>query len=282
MFSTHLGPLKLTLVGDGLFRLDGGAVFSVVPRVLWERKKRPDERHRIAMAANCLLVERGSDLVLVDVGLGEKLDAKGRDVFGMEEGATRLPEAIRQAGYELGDVTLVLPTHLHFDHCGWMTRDDGTGRFVPTFPKARYFLERGELKHARHPNVRDASSYDARNWEPLFEAGVAELFDDDFSPVPGVTAVKVRGHNADMCIVLLDGGGERGVFWADLVPTTAHVATAWVMSFDLYPLETMANKEKWIKKAAEGGWLCFYDHEADKPVGRLVESKPGRYRAEPL
>jgi glyoxylase-like metal-dependent hydrolase (beta-lactamase superfamily II) len=256
MFSTHLGPLKLTLVGDGLFRLDGGAVFGVVPRVLWERKKRPDEHNRIPMATSCVLVERGSDLVLVDVGLGDKLDARDLGVFGMEKGATRLPEAIRQAGYELGDVTAVLPTHLHFDHCGWMTRDNGSGRLVPTFPKARYFLERSELEHARHPNVRD------------------------FSPVEGVRAVKVRGHNADMCIVTFDGGGERAVFWADLVPTTAHVATAWVMSFDLYPLETMANKETWIRRAAEGGWLCFYGHEADEPVGRIVESKPGRYRAE--
>lgn len=284
----QLGALKLTLVDDGPFRLDGGAMFGVVPRPLWERKKPPDERNRIAMTTNCLLVERGSDLLLIDAGIGEKNDAKFRGMFGMAEDATRLPEAIRRAGYDLGDVTHVLPTHLHFDHCGWCTRRQGEN-LVPTFPKARYFLQRGELEHARHPNARDRASYDPRNWEPLFDAGVAELFDDDFSPVEGVTAVRVPGHNADMCIVLLDGddepgkpqadGTQRAVFWADLVPTTAHVAYPWIMGFDLYPLETVANKEKWIPRAAEGGWLSIFDHEVDEPVGRLIEVEPGKYKA---
>ncbi len=281
----NLGTLKLTLVSDGPFRLDGGSMFAAVPRPLWEKKKPPDERNRIPMTTNCLLVERGSELLLIDVGIGEKNNARFRDMMGMDEEATRLPEAIRQVGYEPGDVTHVLPTHLHFDHCGWNTRYDGD-RLVPTFPNARYFLQRGEVQHARHPNVRDRSSYDPRNWEPLFEAGLVELFDDDFSPVEGVTAIRVPGHNADMCIVLLDGdpepGKERAVFWADLVPTTAHVAYPWIMSFDLYPLETIANKEKWIPRAADGGWLSFFDHETEEPVGRLVENKPGRYRSEPV
>ncbi len=281
----RLGSLELTLVSDGPFRLDGGAMFAAVPRSLWEKKKPPDERNRIAMTTNCLLVERGSELLLIDVGIGEKNDARFRAMMGMDEGATRLPEAIRRAGYELGDVTHVLPTHLHFDHCGWNTRYDGD-RLVPTFPNARYFLQRGEVEHARHPNARDRSSYDPRNWEPLFEAGVAELFDDDFSPVEGVTAIRVPGHNADMCIVVVDGDPvpekERAVFFNDLVPTTAHVAYPWIMGYDLYPLETIANKEKWIPRAAAGGWLCFFDHEAEDPIGRLVEERPGRYRSEPV
>ena len=285
-----LGSLKLTLVSDGPFRLDGGAMFGVVPRPLWEKVKPPDERNRIAMATNCLLVESGSELLLIDVGIGEKNDARFRDMFGLEEGATRLPEAIRRAGYDLGDVTGVLPTHLHFDHCGWATRQEGD-KLVPTFPRARYFLQRGEVGHARNPNARDRASYDERNWEPLFEAGVVELFDDDFSPFGGVTAIRVPGHNADMCIVVLDGEPtdgesvtkkERAVFWADLVPTTAHVAYPWIMSYDLFPVQTLENKEKWLPRAAEGGWLCFFGHESDEPVGRLVEEREGRYRAEPV
>lgn len=279
------GDLRISLLSDGPFRLDGGAMFGVVPRPLWVKKKPPDERNRISMSTNCLLVERGRELLLIDTGIGEKNDAKFRDMFGMSEDAMRLPEAIREAGYDVGDVTQVLLTHLHFDHCGWNTRYDGD-RLVPTFPKARYFLQRDEVEHARRPNPRDDASYDPRNWEPLFEAGVVELFDDDFSPLRGVRAVRAPGHNADMCIVLLDGDDvpekKRAVFWADLVPTTAHVAYPWIMGFDLYPLETMANKEKWIPRAAEGGWLSFFDHEADEPVARLVEVKPGRYRAEPV
>lgn len=279
--SLPLGDIKLTLVSDGPFRLDGGAMFGVVPRPLWSEAKPPDELGRISMSTNCLLVERGRDLCLIDTGIGDKLNTKAGEMFGMDENAMRLPEAIRQAGYALGDVTHVLLSHLHFDHCGWNTRSEGD-RLVPTFPKARYFIQRDEVEHARDPNPRDKASYDPRNWEPLFEAGVVELFDDDFSPLEGVRAVRAPGHNADMCIVLIDGGQQQAVFWADLVPTTAHVAYPWVMSFDLYPLDTMKNKEKWIPQAAEGEWLCFFDHETEKPVGRLVESRPGRYRAEPV
>ncbi len=277
----ELGSLSLSLVDDGDYRLDGGAVFGAVPKVMWEEYKTPDETNRIRMATNSLLVERGSELLLIDTGIGDQGGAHFRDIFGMEEGATRLPEQIRRAGYELGDITHVLLTHLHFDHCGWNTQ--GSDRPKPTFPKARYWLERGEVEHARHPNVRDRSSYDPVNWEPLFEAGVVELFDDQGSPIEGVEAVKVPGHNDDMCIVLLDGGeGEEAVWWTDLVPTAAHLPYPWIMGFDLFPVTIMENKQQWLPRAAEGGWLCFFGHETDEPVGRLIESRPDRYRSEPV
>ncbi len=275
----------MQLVDDGGFRLDGGAMFGVVPRVLWERQKPADSRNRIAMTTNCLLVERGQDLLLIDAGIGDKHDDRRfYDQFGMPADAVRLPEQISQAGYELGDITHVLPTHLHFDHCGWLTREIG-GELRPTFPNARYWLQRDELLHARQPNARDRASYDARNWEPLLEAGVVELFDDHARPIEGVEAVRAPGHNADMCIVLLDGGeaaaGEvnKAVFWADLVPTTAHLPYPWVMGFDLYPLDTMANKERWLPRAAAEDWWCFFCHEVEHPIGKLRQVKPGRYQS---
>jgi glyoxylase-like metal-dependent hydrolase (beta-lactamase superfamily II) len=281
----ELGDFDLTLVSDGVFRLDGGAMFGVVPRTLWEKVAPPDERNRIRMATNCLLVARGSDLLLIDTGIGDKHDAKFQANYGIDPEATRLPESIRQAGYDLGDVTHVLLSHLHFDHCGWSTREAG-GRLVPTFPSARYWIQRGEVEHARHPNDRDRASYDPRNWEPLFEAGVVELFGDKDSetaePIPGVRVVRAPGHNADMCIVLLDGGsGERAVFWADLVPRATHVPYSWIMSYDLYPLTTLENKRIWLPRAAEGNWLCVFEHDPDVPFARLVEEKPGRYKAVP-
>ena len=284
----HLGDQKLTLVQDGEFRLDGGAMFGVVPKTLWERRKAADEVNRISMVTNCLLVESGDELLLVDTGVGDKNDAKFRKIFGLEEGAVRLPESISEAGYELGDVTHVVLSHLHFDHSGWNTRDEG-GRLRPTFPKARYWLQQGEVEHARAPNERDRASYDPRNWEPLFEAGVVELFEDGAEPIPGVRAVRAPGHNRDMCVVLLDGavegaddGGSRGIFFADLVPTAAHVPYPWIMGYDLFPLETLANKKRWLPRAAEGGWLCIFEHDPDLPWGRLRESRPGRLEAEPL
>ncbi len=323
----RLGDLDLKLVNDCGFRLDGGAMFGVVPRTLWQRVKPPDEENRIQMATNCPLVARGGELVLIDSGIGDKNDAKFRAIFGLESEARRLPEAIRAAGYEPGDVTHVLLTHLHFDHCGWNTREDGAGRLVPTFPNARYWLERGEVEHARNPNLRDRASYDGRNWEPLFAAGLVELFDGEAEPVPGVRAVKTPGHNRDMCIVLLGdhggartagtgagdgtpaggqaaGGGRsaagaagaaagdgptagddptaaaRAVFWADLVPTSAHVPYPWIMGYDLYPVTTLENKQRWLPRAAEGGWLSIFEHDPEVPLARLAADGRGGFLAE--
>lgn len=281
----RLGELELTLVSDGEFRLDGGAMFGVVPRTLWEKQKPPDALNRIRMGTNCLLVSRGNDLLLVDTGIGDKNDARFREIYGMDPAAVRLTESIRQAGYEPGDVTHVLLSHLHFDHCGWNTREEG-GRVVPTFPRATYWLQRGEVEHARNPNERDRASYDPRNWEPLFEAGVVELFGDEAEPVPGVRAVRAPGHNADMCIVLLDGGdgdgGAKAVFWADLIPTAAHVPYPWIMGYDLYPMTTLENKRRWLPRAYQEGWLSIFEHDPDLPLARLVEDKPGRFRAVPV
>lgn len=279
----HLGDLKLTLVSDGGFKLDGGAMFGVVPKPLWQRAKPADERNRIQMATNCLLVERGDDLLLIDTGIGDKNDEKFADIFGLE-GGRRLPESIEAAGYALEDVTHVLMTHLHFDHCGWNTLRASGGEVVPTFPNARYVISRGELEHADAPNQRDRASYLPDNWRPLVEAGLVDLFDGEAEPVPGVRAIEVPGHNANMCVVRLDGGGaeHQAIFWADLVPTAAHVAYPWIMGYDLYPLDTLANKEKWIPEAAAGGWLSIFEHEFEHPFGRLVEAKPGRFRAEPV
>lgn len=279
----RLGSLTLHLVSDGTFRLDGGAMFGVVPKVLWERERAADEANRIEMATNCVLVESGRDLVLVDSGVGDKNDEKFRRMFGMEDGGERLPESIRRAGFEAGDVTHVVLSHLHFDHCGWNTRDDG-GRVVPTFPNARYWLERGEVDHARNPNERDRASYDPRNWEPLFDAGVVELFDDEAEPAAGVRAVKAAGHNRDMCVVLFEGGPgeETAVFWADLVPTASHLPYPWIMGYDLYPVTTLENKKRWLPRAAEEGWLAIFEHDPEVPIARLAAERPGRYRAEPL
>jgi glyoxylase-like metal-dependent hydrolase (beta-lactamase superfamily II) len=279
----RLGSLTLHLVSDGTFRLDGGAMFGVVPKVLWERERAADEANRIEMATNCVLVESGSDLVLVDTGIGDKNDEKFRRMFGMEEGTVRLPESIRRAGFEPGDVTHVVLSHLHFDHCGWNTRETG-GRLEPTFPNARYWLERGEVDHARNPNERDRASYDPRNWEPLFDAGVVELFDDEAAPATGVRAVKAAGHNRDMCVVLFEGGPgeETAVFWADLVPTASHLPYPWIMGYDLYPVTTLENKKRWLPRAAAEGWLAIFEHDPRVPVARLAAERPGRYRAEPL
>ncbi len=284
MGAIELGNLEIWLVSDGGFRLDGGAMFGVVPKVLWSKVKPADEKNRIQMATNCLLVRSGEQLVLIDTGIGDKNDEQFRERFGMETGAPRLPADIERLGFSLAEVTDVVMTHLHFDHCGWNTRFDANGALIPTFPKARYWIEKGEVAHARQPSERDRASYDVRNWEPLFEAGVVEQFEGEAAPCPGMKVVKARGHNADMCIVLLDGGGKesKAVFLADLVPTTAHLPGPWIMGYDLFPLDTLANKKHWLAETAKGGWLAFFEHDFETPMANLAEGKPGRFRAVPV
>jgi glyoxylase-like metal-dependent hydrolase (beta-lactamase superfamily II) len=277
----RLGAFDLQVVSDGGFRLDGGAMFGVVPRTLWERQKLPDEKNRIRMGTNCLLVATGPELVLIDTGLGDKNDEKFQAIYAYEAGARRLPDSIRAAGYELGDVTHVVLSHLHFDHCGWSTRE-ASGGLVPTFPRARYWMNRGEVEHASKPNQRDRASYDGRNWEPLFAAGVVELFDSEAEIVPGLRSVKVAGHNADMCVILVESAGATCAFWADLVPTSAHVPYPWVMGYDLYPLTTMENKQLWLPRAAAGNWLCVFEHDPEVPLARLVADEKGRLKPQPV
>lgn len=272
----RLGEMELHVVCDGSFKLDGGAMYGVVPKVLWERASPADERNRIRMSTNCLLVETAASLVLIDTGIGDKNDAKFRSMFGMGDDDQRLPESIRERGFALEQVEHVLLTHLHFDHCGWNTRIKGD-RIVPTFPNATYWIERGELEHARNPTLRDRASYDERNWDALFEAGLVRVFDTEAEPIPGVRAVKTPGHNADMCIVLIESAGSKAVYWADLVPTTHHLSYPWVMGYDLYPLETLANKQRWLPRAHVEGWTCFFEHDPDIAFGKLVEERPGRF-----
>ncbi|MEO7795138.1 MAG: MBL fold metallo-hydrolase [Thermoanaerobaculia bacterium] len=282
MSAIDLGRFRLRVVSDGRFKLDGGAMFGVVPKKLWQQHKSADPENRIDMGTNCLLIESGRDLVLVDTGLGDKQDARYEEIFAYEPGAQRLPDSIRAAGFEPGDVTHVVLSHLHFDHCGWNTRLDAAGNPVATFPNARYFLSRGEVEHARQPNERDRSSYFRWNWEPLIEAGQVELFDDSCEVVPGVRAEKAPGHNADMCVVTVVDGEERAIFLADLVPTQAHAPIGWLMGYDLYPLQSLESKRSWLPRLAEEGWLCVFEHDADLPLGRIVSEKPGRFAARPI
>jgi glyoxylase-like metal-dependent hydrolase (beta-lactamase superfamily II) len=278
------GRFYFQILADTEFRLDGGAMFGVIPKVMWNERKPADEMNRISMTTNCWLIESEDkrDRVLVDTGIGEKLTAKGIDQFAVSITEDRLLEKLELHGVAPDDITHVVSTHLHFDHCGWHTRKSGDS-WVPTFPRARYWIERSELAVAQLPNARDRASYDPRNWDSLLAAGRVELFDDEASPVPGLRVVKAPGHTAGMCIVLLEGEGDgTAIFWADLVPTTAHVATPWVMGYDLYPVTTMESKTLWLDRAYRGNWLSIFQHDAETSMARLAEKRPGRYEAVPV
>ena len=273
-----LGNMELYLLNDGPFWLDGGAMFGVIPKPLWEKQAQPDARNRIRLTMNCLVVRTAKECILIEAGAGDKLDPKRNDIFGLG-GPPRLLDQMASLGVRPEDVTIVLNTHLHFDHCGWNTRLV-SGSLVPTFPSARYIVQRGELDWARHPSERDRGSYMSENFDPIDQAGKWSFLQSDAEIVPGIRVFRVPGHNRDMQCVRIDSGGRTIFLPVDLCPTHLHIPTHWVMSFDLYPLQTMENKKKWLAEAARGNWLCVFCHDAETPTGYIRE-REGKYTLEP-
>ena len=275
----RLGEIEFTVVTDGTFRLDGGAMFGVIPKPLWEKKAQPDDRNRIRLSMNCLLIRASRKLLLVETGAGDKWDVKRTDIFAFE-GLVRLPDQLAAHGVSPAQVDYVINTHLHFDHCGWNTRVVD-GKVVPTFPNARYVLQRGELEHAKRPTERDRASYLGENFLPVEAAGQFLLLEGEREIVPGVEVFRVPGHTLDMQCVRMLSGGKTAVFLADLVPTTAHLPLPWIMGFDLYPLTTLENKKKWLPEAVREGWLCLFAHDPEIRAAYLHE-RDGAYAPEPI
>jgi glyoxylase-like metal-dependent hydrolase (beta-lactamase superfamily II) len=277
--SITLGRFTLTPVVDGYFRLDGGAMFGVVPKTLWERRIPADDRNRIPLGMRCLLVEHPDGLVLIDTGVGNKEDAKFHEIYGLEarvDGhATMLHAALAAAGFRPDDVRVVINSHLHFDHAGGNTMVTAAGDVVPTFPNARYLIHQGELAYATHTNERTAASYFPRNWEPLRASGQLEEVTSDRELVRGIRMRATPGHTPHHQSVLVESAGQTAVFLADLCPTAAHVPLPWIMGYDVEPLVTLESKRALWADAAAGNWLLVFEHDAETAWGRLVPAKRG-------
>jgi glyoxylase-like metal-dependent hydrolase (beta-lactamase superfamily II) len=265
----RLGALELISLSDGFFHLDGGAMFGVVPRTLWEQRLPPDDRNRITLGMRPLIV-RGERTMLIDAGCGDKLDAKSADIYGLER-AYHLDHALAEAGLAASDIDVVLASHLHFDHVGGFTARAGDGRLVPRFPNARYVAHRGEWHDATHPHERNRASYLADNFLPLERAGVLELVADDTEVMPGVRLRRSGGHTMHHQVVTIESQGDVAVFTADMFPTSSHVPDAWLMGYDLYPMDTLAFKRAFAREAIEREYLIFFEHDASLAAGRLRE-----------
>ncbi len=265
----RLGSFEIEVISDGTFALDGGAMFGVVPRVVWERQLPADAEHRVRLGLNCLLIRTGRDNILVDTGIGAKWDERSRSRYGIAHETTLL-DGLARHHLTAEDISVVINTHLHFDHAGTNTTQRD-GRAVPTFPRARYVVQRGEFEHASEPHERDRASYVRADFAPVAEAGQFELIDGDAEVAPGVSVIKVAGHNRDLQCVKVASGGETAFAFADLVPTTAHLPAAWVMGYDLYPTESVEQKKRLVPQAAREGWLCHFYHDPHTPLAYLRE-----------
>jgi methylmalonyl-CoA epimerase len=264
-----LGELELVSVFDGFFRLDGGAMFGVVPKPLWEKKTTPDARNRILLAMRPLVV-RGVRTMLIDAGLGDKDDEKFHEIYGVDR-TRNLDHTLAEAGLAPEDIDIVVATHLHFDHAGGFTTRDSHGRVRPKFPRAQYVVRRGEWDDALHAHERNRASYIPDNYVPLAEAGVLQLVDDDQTIMPGVKVRRTGGHNMHHQMVIMESGGKTAAFVAELVPTTAHLGEPWIMGYDLYPMDTLASKKAFYREAIEKDILVFFEHDPAIAAGYIRE-----------
>lgn len=288
-FIMFLGDYRIEIVPDTEFRLDGGAMFGVVPRVLWERICPPDELHRIQLNMNCLFVETPHERILIETGIGEKWNEKEMQMYGIFRERPFAESLFEKTDFKPEDITIVVNTHLHFDHAGGNTilnsfsykgvdavSADGvvlssdSKKAAAQFPNARYLVAKSELEHAENPHERDRASYLPENWRPLQESGQLELKPGTYEVVAGLRMEQIRGHSKTMQTVRLDRGGETLYGFADLIPTRHHLSLPWIMGYDLYPAETLKFKKRIIPQAVKENWTCLFYHDFEMPLCRLT------------
>jgi len=260
-----LGDFELTILSDGFYISDGGAFFGVVPKVLWQRKVKADEQNRIFAGLNSVLVRTGKQNILIETGIGNKLSDKMKSFYEPKE---ELLKNLHAAGAAPEDIDIVINSHLHFDHCGWNTvyKD---GRAVATFPKAKYYVQEGEWKHASLQLERDRVSYMSDNYDPLISSGQMQLLNGAADVAPGISVAVYPGHTRNLQAIFIRSGGQTACYISDLIPTSWHLDITWVMAYDLFPLETIENRKKYYKEALPQNWLTIFTHDPDIPWAYL-------------
>ena len=274
---TTLGDFEITVLTDGTYFLDGGAMFGVVPKPLWEKRAPADELNRILLGTNTVVVRTGKQTIAIETGIGNKLPEKLRGIY---DAKARLPESFREAGIRTEEVDVVINSHLHFDHCGWNTTLLDDGRIVPTFANARYFAHRGEVEHGHLQLERDAVSYISANYDPLVESGQMSLLSlgagEVQQIVPGISVELFPGHTHQLMAVHIESGGEHACYISDLLPTSAHLDVTWVLGYDLDPLRCIEERKRFYKRAIPENWLVLFTHDHHTPMGYVSWSDKGK------
>ena len=278
MHRTTIGDFELTIFSDGKYLLDGGAFFGVVPKVMWAKKVNVDDKNRVLTGLNSLLVRTGDRNILIETGIGNKLSERMIRFYGQP---AELLDNMSAGGVSPEDIDIVINTHLHFDHCGWNTIRTND-RIVPTFPKAKYYVQEGEWQHACRQFERDRISYITDNYDPLINTGQMELLRGDRDIVPGISVRVFRGHTAHMQAVIIAGGGRKACYISDLIPTRAHIDLTWGMSFDLFPIDTIESKKKYYAESIPEKWLTVFTHDPELPWAYVERDAEGKLLAQTL
>jgi glyoxylase-like metal-dependent hydrolase (beta-lactamase superfamily II) len=273
MHRLTLGNFELSVFSDGTYSLDGGAFFGVIPKVMWSKRVSADERNYVASGLNSLLIRTGEKNVLVETGMGDKLSERMVKFYGQP---AKLIENLASAGIAPDDIDIVINTHLHFDHCGWNTTRDKTGKIIPTFPRAKYYAPEGEWQYARQPSERDAISYISENYDPLVASGQMTLLKGDEGIIPGISVKRFPGHTASMQSIIVQSAGTTACYISDLIPTTAHIDLTWGMGFDLYPLQTIESKKQYYAQSIPEKWLTVFTHDPKMPWAYVEKDEHGK------
>lgn len=253
------------IVSDGILKMDGGSVFGAIPKVAWETSVTTDRKNRITLGLNCLLLQVNGKYVLVDAGVGSKDNDRDKEALGLVP--SRMAKGLKAAGLTPKDISAVILSHLHFDHCGGCTRLDRTGSIVPTFPKARYYVQRASWEAAHHPGARFRYAYREDNFAPIAERGHLELLDGDTDIFPGLRVIVSEGPAKGHQMVLFNHGGERIAFLGDLVPTPYHLNSEVITAFDYSPEDTLQQKQEMLTEAEKQGWLLVFAHGHETRAG---------------
>jgi glyoxylase-like metal-dependent hydrolase (beta-lactamase superfamily II) len=272
MNQLSLGDFELSIFSDGIYPLDGGAFFGVVPKVMWSKKVTADEKNFVAAGLNSLLIRTGKQNILVETGMGNKLSDKMRRIYGQP---AQLVENLVAGGVSPDDIDIVINTHLHFDHCGWNT-SLRNNEVVATFPKAKYYVQEGEWQHACEQHVRDSISYISDNYDPLIKNAQMQLLRGDQEIVPGVSVKVFPGHTAHMQAVVVTSGGKTACYISDLIPTSAHIDLTWVMAFDLFPISTIDSRRRYYERALPEKWLTVFTHGVDTGWAYIENDEAGK------
>ncbi len=271
----RLGGFDLRAVESGRFRLDGGAMFGVVPRVLWEKTDPADGNNRISMHMRALYAEHGGHRLLVDSGAGSKLSEKMINNYQVECGP--FAEAVRSHGIDPGSITDVVATHLHFDHAGGYTYYDDKGEIKLSFPEAVHYIQKRQWEAALNPNEKDRASFFPENFEEIGDLGKLVLLEGEAEIFPGVSVIPVEGHTAGQQVVLVDTGEGKLLYCGDLIPLASHVNLPYIMAYDHFPLKTLEEKKEILGKAADEGWILFFEHDPRIIACRVRRNEKGRF-----
>ena len=259
MFDMKLGKFELLIACDGYFKLDGGAMFGVVPKPLWSRNDPADDRNRILLSINPMVIRYDNEVILVETGIGDKWDDKNKDIMDLNRNDNLL-KSLKEFAIEKQDVTGVILTHLHFDHSGGAVELHENGDLIPAFPNAKYFIQQKEWDFAVSSNERAKASYIPENFLPLEEHGHMVFLNGDQEILPGVYGEVTGGHTPHHQVIHLESEGKKACYIGDIIPTASHIKLPYIMGYDTNPLDTLASKKRLINSALDEKWLVIFPH----------------------